>query len=225
MGQTKKQKIQRREPNQRRSRATVDAILEASARIIRRRGIGDLTTNEIADVAGVSIGSLYDYFENKSAILLALARRFLLNDEAALMAALATAAPSERVRALVSALLERHAHDPAVRRAVMTHHIGAGFGAEHGTSVQAVVAQISGRLEVGEPDIANEARLFVVTRAVLGVARALIEEGRTHLTSGGMVEDELVRLIHLYLGDEALRWRPRSPFPNFESYQAAFSSL
>lgn len=55
----------RKEPRQARSRATVEAILIAGARVLGRRGWAGFTTNEVAGAAGVSIGSLYQYFPNK----------------------------------------------------------------------------------------------------------------------------------------------------------------
>ena len=59
----------RRSPSQTRSRATVDGILTAAARIFARDGFATGTTNRIAELAGVSIGSLYEYFPNKQALL------------------------------------------------------------------------------------------------------------------------------------------------------------
>lgn len=59
----------RKEPEQERAQFTFDAILEAAARILRSDGHDQLTTNRIAEVAGVSVGSLYQYFPNKGAIL------------------------------------------------------------------------------------------------------------------------------------------------------------
>lgn len=59
----------RKEPGQERARFTFDAILEAAARILRTEGPTHLTTNRIAEVAGVSVGSLYQYFPNKDAIV------------------------------------------------------------------------------------------------------------------------------------------------------------
>lgn len=56
-------------PTQSRSKAVVDAILEATTRILIAKGIDKLTTNHIAEVAGVSIGSLYQYFANKESIV------------------------------------------------------------------------------------------------------------------------------------------------------------
>jgi AcrR family transcriptional regulator len=60
---------------QSRARQTIDAILEASARIVYRDGMANLTTNRIAEIAGVSIGSLYQYFPGKDAVLHALVQR------------------------------------------------------------------------------------------------------------------------------------------------------
>lgn len=66
-----KPKSPRRTPTQARSRQTVAWILEGAARVFRRRGL-DATTNEIAREAGVSIGSVYEYFSDKQALLRAL---------------------------------------------------------------------------------------------------------------------------------------------------------
>jgi len=66
---------QRRSPRQARSRATWEAIVEAAAQILERQGPEGLTTNDVAGRAGVSIGTLYQYFPDKQAILLAAARR------------------------------------------------------------------------------------------------------------------------------------------------------
>ena len=65
----------RKQPRQSRSKATVDAILDATARVLVEDGYDKLTTNRIATVAGVSIGSLYQYFPNKQAVVMAIADR------------------------------------------------------------------------------------------------------------------------------------------------------
>jgi len=74
----------RKLPKQARSGATVEAILEAAAQVFERQGYAAGTTNRIAERAGVSIGSLYQYFPNKDAILLALVHRHLAEGTAAL---------------------------------------------------------------------------------------------------------------------------------------------
>jgi AcrR family transcriptional regulator len=65
----------RKEPKQERSRATVDAILEATARVLVEAGYERASTNRIARTAGVSIGSLYQYFPGKEALVAALVER------------------------------------------------------------------------------------------------------------------------------------------------------
>ncbi len=65
---------------QSRSEATVTAIIEAATRILRDGGAAALTTNHIARVAGVSVGSLYQYFPNKEAIVVALIEAQLQRD-------------------------------------------------------------------------------------------------------------------------------------------------
>lgn len=61
----------RKTPRQERAQATVDAILTASATILRQQGYDGLTTNKVADAAGVSVGSLYQYFPGKDALVTA----------------------------------------------------------------------------------------------------------------------------------------------------------
>ena len=67
----------RKRPTQERSRQTVEAILEAAAHLLAERGYVATTTNHVAERAGVSIGSLYQYFPNKDALVVALEERHL----------------------------------------------------------------------------------------------------------------------------------------------------
>ena len=76
-GRPRKNRLKaRRAPGQARSQETVGVILEASARILESGGIRGFNTNAIAAKAGVSIGSLYQYFPNKDSIVLALIGSF-----------------------------------------------------------------------------------------------------------------------------------------------------
>ena len=65
----------RKDASQERSRATVDALVEATARILVRDGFDNASTNRIAEVAGVSVGSLYQYFPSKEALVAAVIER------------------------------------------------------------------------------------------------------------------------------------------------------
>jgi AcrR family transcriptional regulator len=88
-------RTERRRPRQARSRATWEAILEAASQILERRGPAALNTNAVAERAGVSIGTLYQYFADKRAILVAAAERELT----------AGAGDGRRQRALIEALI------------------------------------------------------------------------------------------------------------------------
>ncbi len=66
-----------RKPQQTRSKATVDAIIQATFIAVAERGMNDTTTRYVAELAGVSVGSLYEYFANKEALFDAVAERFV----------------------------------------------------------------------------------------------------------------------------------------------------
>jgi AcrR family transcriptional regulator len=190
----------RKLPQQARARHTVEAIFEAAARIIEREGPAALNTNRIAERAGVSIGTLYDYFPNKEALLIAMARRQLEEDHQVFRTALAAALDTPGLspaRIAVRALIDLHRSRPEVRRAVMTTHISHGFGCEHARPVQDVAEMIAAH--DGERPRLSEAALFVLTRAVIGVVRAAFDE-RSPLFGTPALEDELTRLIDWSLG-------------------------
>ena len=108
----------RKRPRQARAEATFDAIVEAAARILTDEGAGRLTTNRIATRAGVSVGSLYQYFPDKRSIVRALLERELARAEALRPAVLDDAArdAAERVRAGVDWHLDVHARHPELAR-------------------------------------------------------------------------------------------------------------
>jgi AcrR family transcriptional regulator len=100
---------------QRRSRQTVDAVLDAVVRILKREGVEHVTTNRIAEVAGVSIGSVYQYFPDKRAIFAALHDRHaedMGRRVEALLVLHADASLEHLVRAIVDGLIDAHASDP-----------------------------------------------------------------------------------------------------------------
>lgn len=111
----------RKAPLQARSKATVDAILSAAAQVLKRKGYAAATTDRIAERAGVSVGSLYQYFPNKDAILVALAERHI--DEGfglvreLLVEALQEAPPAELLlRRFVVAMVALHENEPELHR-------------------------------------------------------------------------------------------------------------
>lgn len=100
----------RKTPTQSRSERTVEAIVEAAARILETRGLAGFNTNAVADKAGVSVGSLYQYFPNKDALVAALSAR----ERALLAAEVAKAARPAATPSLPTAL--RRLARAAIRR-------------------------------------------------------------------------------------------------------------
>ena len=124
----------RRAPTQARSRETVAAILEAGARVFDRVSIGGkATTNAIARVAGVSIGSLYEYFPNKEAILASLLSDHVEDAQARLQEALARLDPHSSplepsVRSLIELLLALHVDRRGLHRRLIEQWMGESTG-------------------------------------------------------------------------------------------------
>ncbi|MFI1920120.1 TetR/AcrR family transcriptional regulator [Nocardia sp. NPDC020380] len=111
----------RKTPRQQRSEYTFDAILDAAARLFHQYGYAATTTNKVAELAGVSIGTLYHYIPNKDALPYALAERHLLDGAADLLAEAAQLRSdqpplAETVRPLISAVARLHTTQPHMHR-------------------------------------------------------------------------------------------------------------
>lgn len=112
--------LMRKQPQQARSQATIDAILLAAAHILGRRGWRALTTNAVAETAGVSIGSLYQYFPNKLALIEAVRARHFAEILAILYAAAdLNRSRARRLEALVDGMIQVHSRHPAMHRVLL----------------------------------------------------------------------------------------------------------
>lgn len=112
--------VRRRRPRQSRSRETVDVVLTAAAQMFDREGLST-TTNRIAERAGVSIGSLYQYFPNKQALLYALAERHIRQVRTRLDAVFARLRAEEppfqaMMHAIISEVVALHSDHPGLHR-------------------------------------------------------------------------------------------------------------
>lgn len=110
----------RKAPRQRRSQVMVDVILQAAARVLAKSGWAKFNTNEVARIAGVSIGSLYQYFPNKLALAEAIREQHL----AAILQVLAGAATEEdslalRVERLIEGIIAAHLINPSLHRVLL----------------------------------------------------------------------------------------------------------
>jgi AcrR family transcriptional regulator len=109
----------RKLPQQERSRVTVEAILQATAHILTEEGYHKANTNRIAERAGISIGSLYQYFPNKESLMAALMEQHS-NEIAALVESklqnLFDAPLEIAVPELVKAVIAAHAINPRLHQ-------------------------------------------------------------------------------------------------------------
>jgi AcrR family transcriptional regulator len=110
----------RKSPKQERSRGLVEAILHAAAQVLAEDGAERFTTARVAEKAGVSVGSLYQYFPNKAAILFRLQSEEWRQTLALLRAILEdrTQPPMQRLRALVHAFLRSECAEATMRGAL-----------------------------------------------------------------------------------------------------------
>lgn len=195
--------IARRQPQQERSRQTVEAVLDAVVRILKREGMAGVTTNRIAEVAGVSIGSVYQYFPDKRAIFTALHDRHAEEMGRLVSARLLEHAESsleDLVRALVEALIDAHSADPELHELLSTQ-VPHGAGGAHGLEVRlrgAFRLALSARAgkERGPRDL--ERALFVLPHMVeaLSHGAALRRPARLSLAAA---RDEAVRAVLAYV--------------------------
>jgi AcrR family transcriptional regulator len=193
----------RKEPKQRRSKATVEAILEATSRVLKEEGYEKASTNRIAKVAGVSIGSLYQYFPGKEALVLALVQRHseamieLLTESAT---ALARAPLHVAIRTYVRAMLDAHAVDPALHQVLVTQVLHLGLDYVHEMEQQArQIVQAFLELKRDEILVADfEVAAFVLVASVEATTHRAVLERPRYLKSKPL-EDEICALVLRYL--------------------------
>ena len=112
----------RKNASQERSRATVDALLAATARVLVREGYDHASTNKIALAAGVSIGSLYQYFPSKEALVSAVIDRHIGQIMELIRASFVRVAAlpvREAVRETVRVMIEAHRIEPKLHRVLV----------------------------------------------------------------------------------------------------------
>jgi AcrR family transcriptional regulator len=189
----------RKTPQQSRARATVDAIVLAAAHILKSEGPDAVTTNRIAEVAGVSIGSLYQYFANKQGILDELRARHGEWYEAETAAGIERGAAMplrEGVRASIARMLELQTLDPTLRRAI-TGATGE-LSAEDFTIFRARTVQYlrdhADQLRPSDPELTAT----ILTRAVAAVVHA-IPRDEPEWTRHPAFVDEVTQLVVGYL--------------------------
>lgn len=183
----------RKTPGQERSQETVGVILEASARILESDGLRGFNTNAIAAKAGVSIGSLYQYFPNKDSIVLALIGGF----EKALHDTVVKAVQDgkgkrlkSRLRLVVRALVSAHYYRPRLNRVLESEEERLGSEADD-SAFHANLLQLLGdhKKELATPVSRVTERVF------MAILRAVVDLGLASGASPQSTEQRAMRAI------------------------------
>lgn len=195
----------RKQPRQARAAATIAAIVEAAAQILERDGEEAATTAKIADRAGVSIGTLYQYFADRDAVLAAVIRRDRETVSAEIARRLSEGDPQDAealVRDIIAALLGVFRARRRRRRLVA---LASAMRAQSSEDVAATLDRIGALIasvavrypgEIARP--LTGPRIYVLTRAVMGAIRSAMMENAKVLDDPAF-EEELVRLALGYL--------------------------
>lgn len=203
----------RKKPTQERSRETVQAILQATARILVTEGYDGASTNRVAEAAGVSVGSLYQYFPNKASLVAALldqhARQLLALFETTAMD-LADAPLAEATKLLVRAVLEAHRVNPKLHRVLfeqIPHSAIAERKAEMLQRTQLLLLAYM-RHHAAELEPQNlEVAAFVAAQALEGIARGTVLLRPELLQTDALVDEASAMLIRYF----QKRKRPPTP--------------
>ncbi len=189
----------RKTPRQARSQAMVEAVVEAAARILEAEGHGGFSTNAVAERAGVSVGSLYQYFPRKEALIGAL----IVRETARLIEEVQSAASRPTgvaaLGALIEACVEHQFRRPALARLLDFEEARLPNDAEvrrAGEQLRAVVLDLLGR-----PDLPPQRDAPTAARDVMAIVKALIDTAGEHReTDRQALTVRVGRAVFGYLG-------------------------
>ncbi|MCU0491986.1 MAG: TetR/AcrR family transcriptional regulator [Chloroflexaceae bacterium] len=215
------QKDRRKMPSQERSRFTVEAILDAAVQVFERHGYAAGTTARIAERAGVSVGSLYQYFPNKDAILVALVDQHLAEVQtlAGVVFARAHAADltlPQALRVIVAGFVDMHALNPQLHRLLSEEVVLPGEAQEKLARLKQSIVEAVGQLlarygvaEQGSPGLTA----YVLVQVADHLTHQLVLHPPVPLTPQQCV-DEILLVVLGYLGQtNPFTPPPASPAP------------
>ncbi|MDF2693929.1 MAG: Transcriptional regulator, TetR family, partial [Labilithrix sp.] len=199
----------RKNATQERARATVDALLAATARILVKVGYDHASTNKIAEAAGVSIGSLYQYFPSKEALVAAVIEKHtgeMMDLVRASLVRVAALPVREAARELVRIMIEAHRIEPKLHR-VLVEQIPRVGSMEHVERLDEEATRlVRAYLEAHRDEIAVDdldMAAFLAVSSVEALTHVAVLR-RPELLSDPRFVDEVAALVVRYLeGDGA----------------------
>jgi AcrR family transcriptional regulator len=193
----------RKHPKQERSQATVEAILTATTRILTEQGYAQFTTNRVAELAGVSVGSLYQYFPNKEALIVA-----LMEHHTNAMAQLAQQhleglearrSVMDVLQQLIKAALAAHAVNPRLHH-VLNEQMPRSEAMRQADDVQmeamlrSFLAPRKDQLQPQNLDLT----VFILARTIKTLIHGALLD-RPELLKNGELEQEIMTMLSAYL--------------------------
>jgi AcrR family transcriptional regulator len=197
----------RKVASQERSRATVDALIEATARILVKQGFDKASTNRIAEVAGVSVGSLYQYFPSKEALVAAVIERHqrkIMQTVRNELAEVLVQPVEKSVRKLVDIAVKAHRVDPKLHCVLAEQIPRVGklekletVNRENYTLFRTFLESHRSELRVDDLELAS----FVCVTSIEALTHNAVLHGSAGLTDEGAERliDEVTRLVVGYL--------------------------
>lgn len=194
----------RKEPQQERSKATVDSLVEAAAELLIEEGFHKASTNKIAERAGVSVGSLYQYFPNKEALIAAVVEDFgdrQFEVLASTLQEIVEAPLDEAVESLIGAMLEAKLLEPELSRVLFEQlpQVGQIDVLRDWTDRACQVVEMALRARSEEIEVRNvEIAAFVLVSTCHGIVHTAVVQ-RPDLLEDGTLAHETAQLILGYL--------------------------
>lgn len=213
---SKNQSAVRRKPSQARALRTRELIFEAAVQILERDGEAALTTNRLAEHAGLSVGTVYQYFANKEEILTALTaqerqlRMQLIANElrSAWGQSVTTQDLPERVRAILLIVLDAFGGRHRARRILLEKALRSRAGGFMGPPVAEIAHMLCGaRDKLGAPALLTEIDAFVLAEAMAGAIRGALMKNPNLLKTPAFVQS----LVDLTVGFLLQRRAATSP--------------
>jgi AcrR family transcriptional regulator len=189
----------RKIPQQSRAEQTVATILEAAARVLETKGMDGMNTNLVAQRAGVGVGSLYQYFPNKDALIVALSKR-----EGAVFFAEAAGALSEptgqsALKHLITVSVHQQLRRPALARALDFEENRPAIANEL-VALKTAFGELMRQILLHE-DIPPQLSSEVATDDLLAILRAIVDgAGERGEVDRGALESRVGRALFGYLG-------------------------
>ncbi|MFB9125690.1 TetR/AcrR family transcriptional regulator [Paraburkholderia dipogonis] len=189
----------RKAPLQRRSAQTVETVLEAAARILETRGLEGYTTNAVAERAGVSIGSLYQYFPNRDALTVALIERETAQLVADVEAASLLENSRDCVQAMVRASVAHQMRRPVLARIIDMEERRLPVDERNqriaDTIHAALVSALTEKTQVPELDDVDR-----VARDLLAIVRGMVDQaGERDERDAAALETRVMRAVDGYV--------------------------